>query len=325
LESILGILDPAAVKVEFARLHEALKSEIKKWTVFVYIEGMSLNNLEKLKMGSTTLYPKESGPLAIALENPRGSRILEEIGPWLKKDSEHAHCYLSIDIEGEDRFVNQAAIQHARDIVNILSLYATSSRRPAVYQSIGVIGQPAITRRQVIPKCTPPIEDGPAQAVWSYSADNPPGRFHEVDPAQEQRWRELGLDKVVESIEREETNPGSALARIRNSVTWYGRAMTARTKEEKFVGLTTALESLLVADEGQQLKISQRLADEVSGFLGGGFERRQRRKKRMKELYKLRCRIVHSGLQISLQDLYDLDGVVAKTIFAFVQREMADS
>lgn len=172
-------------------------------------------------------------------------------------------------------------------------------------------------------KRTPPAGEDSDSPRYSYFEQFPPARLYEIDSIQIQQWKKNGLDKVLESIELLDAKPGSATLRIRIAITWYGRAMNANTPDEQFVSLTTALESLLVADE--EVSITQRLADEVSALLGGNFESRENIKKRTRELYNLRGRIVHAGMPTSQERLLVLDTIVVNTILAFVRREETSS
>jgi hypothetical protein len=326
LDSILETLDSSAVNEEVTNFLELLKSRIKTWTAFVFLEGVELKGLVELPLGVATLHPKDRGPLRQALEDMAGVEGLRDIPQYIDRDTEHCRCYLTVDVEGEDRFASQEALRQAQDVANVLNLYATSSRhRVSFYERIGIVGQPTTTRRQFVLKLAPPISDGSSgPRQYAYFTQNPLARYHEVNLAQIQQWRQRGLDKVLECIGVLDAMPGSVESRIRNAVTWYGRAMNTITPDEQFVGLVTALESLLVADEKKRKRvhITQRLGDVVSVLVGDDFESRERIKERMKKLYDLRGRIVHAGMPVPLDELFALNRIVADTILAFVCREM---
>jgi len=114
----------------------------------VFIEGVKLKILE-LEMGKATLYPKERGPLVSLLDklknNPAWKCVLDDV----EKDAAHTHCYLTLDVEGENHFANQQALTRGQDVVNILNLYLASLRASS-YQSIGILGQPTIARDQFV-------------------------------------------------------------------------------------------------------------------------------------------------------------------------------
>jgi hypothetical protein len=321
LDSILETLDSLAVKEEVTSLLKILKFQIKTWTAFVFLEGIKLKGLAELPLGVATLYPRKRGPLQSALEEVKAVKGLGDIPQYIERFTGHCCCYLTIDIEGEDRFASQQAFRQAQDITSILNLYIVSSRhRVSFYERIGILGQPTTTHWQIVLKRTPPIgEDAPSPS-YSYFVQHPPARRYEVDSAQVQRWREHGLDKVFECVELSDLVPGSAESRIRNAIIWYGRAMNAYSADEQFVGLIIALESLLVADEN--VSITQRLADGVSTLLGTDFRSRQHIAEEVRKLYDLRGRIVHAGIPVSQQSLFALDEVVTQTVLAFVRREI---
>jgi hypothetical protein len=98
--------------------------------------------------------------------------------------------------------------------------------------------------------------------------------------------------------------------------------MNAYSEDEQFVGLTIALESLLVAGENVR-NITQRLADMVSALLGTDFQSRRRISRRTKDLYNLRGQVVHNGMPVSQENLFLLDDLVANAILTFVRREIS--
>jgi hypothetical protein len=250
LESILRTLDSSAVNKEFANLLELLKYRIKAWTAFVFLEGVELKGLRELPLGITTLYPKERGPLQDALDEMRSSERWSSIARDIESSAGHCCCYLTLDIEGEKDFVSQKALDQAQDIASILNLYIVSSPdRTSFYQSVGILGQPTTTRRRLSLQRTPPVAETAPSPSYSFSVQLPPARRHEVGSSQVQRWKEHGLDKVLECVQSFSSTPGSAESRIHNAVIWYGRAMDAYSEDEQFVGLIVALESLLVAEK----------------------------------------------------------------------------
>jgi hypothetical protein len=319
LDSVLRGLDSSDIFEEITSFLEFLKSQIKPWTTFLFIEGVKLG-VSKLEVGRAILYPKERGPLISLLKilenNPAWERVLQDI----QRDAAHTHCYLAIDVEGEDHFANQQAFRKGQEVINILNLYlASSGHKASFYQSIGVVGQPAIARERFVLKRTPPAGRGEDNLRWTYFGQLPPGRCYDIDHGKVQQWRQLGLDTVVACVESTNPRPGSVQSRIKNSITWYGTAMNAHTETEQFVGLMTALESLLVADE--RVSITQRLRDTVALLLGGDFQTREDHKKRIGDLYELRGRVVHGGEPVPRERLLELNDIATRTILAFVQQE----
>lgn len=323
LDSILDTLDSSAVSEEVTNLLDLLKSHIKMWSAVVFVEGIELKGLTELPLRVATLYPRDHGPLVDALEDAK-NRGLANIVQFVETAADHCRCYAVIDTEGGGDFVNHQSLRQAESLMSVLNLYAVSSphRASSDYQPIGILGQPTSTRPQFVLKYPLPVAEN-ERPTWSYFIRPPPPRCHKIDSARVQKWKEHGLDKVLECIELPDTMPGSAESRIRNAITWYGRAMKAYTPDEQFVSLTIALESLLVVDE--RVSIAQRLADGVSALVGTDFQSRQCIAERTRDLYDLRGRIVHAGMPVSQQSLSALHRIVANTILAFVRREMPRS
>lgn len=322
LRSILKTVGSQAVLDEIATLRSRLEAEIKAWSVFVFVEGIVLTDLTELQLGSFTLYPKDAGPLPRLLKEltPRAPDVHQEMKTW----ADHCHCYLTFDVEGESRFVDQEIGRLADGGVAILNLYcAWSTDRESLFHSIVVLGHQTITHNRLILKQAPPINAGSLQHEFSYWEQGGPARHHDIDKTKVEHWKEHGLDAVLRSVTLTDPTPGTAESRIQKAAMWYSRAMNAPSKEEQFVDLTTALESLLVGEE--EVSKGQRLADGVSGLLPGDFKKREKARKRMKELYDVRSKAVHQGITVAGEDLRDLDRIAANTILEFACRESISS
>ncbi len=267
-----------------------------------------------------TLHEKNSGPLAADLQLLRESSAWEQKIKYLRDDTDHCMCYLSVDIEGESEYVSNRAIEMGDDVVNVLNLFLSFSRRHSkTYARIGVLGQAAISHRAITFKRRPPVGNEEQEPSFSYRMSNPPIRRYEIESDDINNWRENGLVKILTCIVATEPELGSAEARIRNAVTWFGRALRGESISEQFVGLSIALESLLVGEEN--LNITQRLADGVSFLLGLDFSHRGEIGKRVRYLYNVRSKIVHAGIPASDQSLFSLEEIVANTIISFVKNE----
>ena len=321
LENILPTLYPSAVIRELANLLRRLKSSVKSWTAFVFLEGIELRGLRCLSLGEATLFPKDQGPLVDALSDMDCIEGFDDVTAWVRESIGHCPTYLVIDFEGENSHVDEDALHEAQHVASVINRYTVSARhRHASYERIGVLGQPTSTRGQLVVKRTPPVGQIGANPYYACYGQAAPGRQYRIDRTTVDRWREAGLDKVVQCLQLREATPGSAEARISNSITWYGRAMNAHTQDEQFAGLFIALESLLVADR-EVRNVTQRLADVTSSLLGSDLESRESLAKRTKELYEVRGRLVHGGVPVSRESLFALDEMVAESVLAFVRRE----
>jgi hypothetical protein len=320
LDGILETLDSEAVIEESNRLLKSLKDKVKEWTAFVLLEGLVLKGLPEVDMGGAVLYAKEHGPLVDSLDNLDVHKIGQQVSATIKGYAERCQCYPTVDVCGGSRFADDLAFQKAQGYVDILKLYAVTSRdRASLYQSIGIIGQPSFRTNPCILKQTPPVIERAEKPRYSWFERSSPVRPYEISREELEHWNEYRFAKMAEIFKSLAVEPGSARSRIQRAVGWYGRAMTAYTNEERFVCLTTALESLLAASE--DVSTTQRLSDMVSAFLGGDFDSREHYRQKTRHLYRRRCDIVHTGGTISNEELFDFNTIVTNTIVAFVQRE----
>lgn len=316
-------MDASIVKQEIRSLVKRIRSEVHRRTAFAFIEGLE-TNIPRLELGHGTLYPSNTGPLMQVLEGMKELGALEHACDRIEAIAEDCRCYLTIDVEGESAFVDQEARRRAQDITNVLVLYmVTSLHREAFYRGIRVIGHQGAWGPRLAVTCTPPISEDCSERLYRYSLGAAPKRYHTVRHRDLDQWKAKGLENVLDAIKPMERSPGSVESRIYNAVTWYGRAMSASTVDEQVVGLTTALESLLVA--GGERRIGERLGYEVSALLGGDFENRKRTRETVESLYKVRSQVLHLGEPASREDLIDLNGLAAATIWEFARREMPRS
>ena len=78
------------------------------------------------------------------------------------------------------------------------------------------------------------------------------------------------------------------------SVRWAGRATIARAHEESFLLYAIALECALLPKTGEG-ELSHRLSQRVAKLVGRTVASRLKYQNRMRDLYRIRSRIVHSG------------------------------
>lgn len=106
------------------------------------------------------------------------------------------------------------------------------------------------------------------------------------------RAKRGGFPRALEILSK--TKRSSLEDRLLTAIQWAGRATVEERREEALLLFTVALESLLVnADEKDQ--ITQRFAIRDAHLIGKDFVSRKLVYKRLKELYRFRSAIVHSG------------------------------
>jgi hypothetical protein len=244
------------------------------------------------------------------------------ISPFITKSIEPSTCYLTLPVEGEQRYSTEEASEVAQQYVDILNLFLASCRsNSSLCRSIGVLGQPVTAHWQVGLLRTPPLGEVTEHARYHYSEQRPPCKPYEITPDKVARWNDSGLQIFIASIECPATERESGQRRIARATTWYARATNANSTDEQFVCLTAALESLLIGDP-HCARIKQRLADVASTLLDGDFDHREAIRKKIGELYEVRSDILHRGEPVQRGNLiHHLDHIVVNAILAFVRRQ----
>ena len=106
-------------------------------------------------------------------------------------------------------------------------------------------------------------------------------------------------------------------SRIFSAALWVGRSLAEANQINSFLYLIIALESLFSYDAQSMFResIGQSLADAVSFLLGDCLEERLEINKKIKEYYKIRSGIVHSGgSKVSFQSYRELLNYVTQGI-----------
>ena len=281
LDSILPILDSAAIDQEVRSLLAHLSSLVRTYTLFVPVEGVELKRLAKLALGEAILYQRDHGPIPDLLQS---SRIRPSVQDIIQKGIGRIECYAMVEAEGELGFTEQVALRKVEDVTHILNLLLASSySRFQGYRKIWPIRQIGSS-----PGCYQLIlhADLPAKqldvdaAKWGLSESSPYGHDYEICREDLEKWDKLGLEKVVGCFATDSPQ-GQIASKIRQATLWYSKAMSADSPEERFVAAAIALESLLVGKgEGGSSpgttwgSIGQPLADRAAFLIG---ERRDRR------------------------------------------------
>ena len=99
-----------------------------------------------------------------------------------------------------------------------------------------------------------------------------------------------------------------------SSLLWAGRATTEQNLEEAFLLYAIALETLMLP-EGTQHELRFRLALRVACFLGDDYEERRHIVERIKNLYDIRSKIVHSGsFQVSKHEVMSMNSITKQAV-----------
>lgn len=112
--------------------------------------------------------------------------------------------------------------------------------------------------------------------------------------------RKLGFLKIANLLTKKRNGLEN---RIISAIQWAGKATVEGRKEESFLLYAISLESLVLL-ENDKVELAYRLRTRVAHLLGKNYESRQKISNKVRELYEIRSKIVHSGYyQVTDADL----------------------
>lgn len=322
IESLgVEIRESGLVESEIALAVDNLRAKIQDWQAFVFMEGLEVTT--PCEIGSLTLYDRRTGPLAEALEREEHTRLRDHLAERLPAIEEHCHCYAVIEVQGETNHACQMATRAAANAANLLSLYLVPAwPRHLTFRDIGTIGHLRGPVCSLVILCATRSQDGRSRLKNSVSNNAEGLQYYLLSPKDISDLPELGVEELASSLETvydTSAAPTASAQRMASAVTWYGRATRAPSLPEAYICLATALESLLYSEDKES--IAQGLADRVAGLLGTTHEDRMGVARRVKRLYAVRSRLVHSGISPSEVDVQWLFLTVRYAIIEFARRE----
>lgn len=116
------------------------------------------------------------------------------------------------------------------------------------------------------------------------------------------------ISRTEELLKKRKTNKVEDL--LLTSVCLGGRAGVKRMREESFLMFMIALECLILPKQGMEL--GYRLSQRAAWFLGSTSDKRKSMKETINKLYKIRSKIVHSGVYEVPEEKYHQAYEVAK-------------
>lgn len=126
------------------------------------------------------------------------------------------------------------------------------------------------------------------------------------------------ISRTEELLKKRKTNNVEDL--LLRSVCLGGRAGVKRTREESFLMFMIALECLILPKQGMEL--SYRLSQRAAWFLGNTPDKRKDIKKLIKKLYRIRSKIVHSGVyEVPEEKYHQAYEVVKISIFKMLTNQ----
>lgn len=112
--------------------------------------------------------------------------------------------------------------------------------------------------------------------------------------------RNLGFSKITDLLTKKRNGLEDRLV---SAIQWAGKATVEGKKEEAFLLYAISLESLVLLDNEKE-ELTYRLRTRVAHLLGKDIENRKKISAKVRDLYEIRSKIVHSGwFQVTDADL----------------------
>lgn len=322
------------------RLHNLVMRLLKRVTpyvVFVPVEGLELSR--SIKVGDVSFEVREIDSeieeMMDIMQEMEGTKSIK----WIREEvipERDVKCFARTEIKGESTYVIQDAKERVSNALNVLSLCIPSHFHRPAWAKIRV-ADVVILRRNPSQR----LQDD----FMSYHYTLPPGHLKNLNwnnlvdaigarstpsfaskpdwkrkPEQEDAIVQQALDGLYDTFHGDDAVSGG----IGRALIWYSKAMSFSDPSEQFVGLAIALDSL-IGRRGQStditrasaLSITQTIAERVAFLLGKDFEERTEKYSEAARLYGLRSKIVHEGLPVSENDVFDLEELVKDVILFF--------
>ena len=196
----------------------------------------------------------------------------------------------------DEEAAESLGIKELRLTADVINFY--SDLVPYNYARISLPGD-ADAARVVIPKL---VVEGPQQTSVStkYARWGRIGELSLTKLWEHDTGRNLGFDRLVKLLSGQRNDLEEKLIA---AFQWAGRATKEIRKEEAFVLYTIALESVILADI-DSTELTYRLRERTAHLLGSDFESRRDIFSKVRHLYGIRSKIVHSGrYQVTDADL----------------------
>jgi hypothetical protein len=317
-DELLPLLDPSAVETKAQQVLDVLSSQVRQWILCVPLRGIDL--MLPINIFDGTVYPRNGGPLADMIG---ASDFPDHIRAIISKTYEDASAYCVVSAEGDSQGAEQQAREKAWDVIHILRFFLALMTQDLWdhYEQIRLVGEPEVQGTYIFGYYK--TDDAGDRPQWNQTI----GPVHPIilDAEVLGRMEEAGLREIEQSFAESSGVEDSIAARIRRAISWYSLGVVAYRPNSKFVSYAIALESLLT----DQLKadpkeswggITQKLAERCAFLLCGTLEDRKETAKRVRALYMMRSKVVHSGSPVSHENLHELQHLVFAAIQVFARR-----
>lgn len=280
-------------------LLEELPQRIQNYLVFIPLVGVELS-LPEYDFGPIKL-ARMSDSLPFT-QKALGTAEFAYVNPAIFEHFTAAPCVIEIGVNGDTDYARQEGARKATQLAAILNLHLAIWTTPGDHhQKIRCTSVSSFNSTVTLVRAD--LTDGgggikptylPAVRKYGFMAQT-------LQETQLRRVKQLGFDVIWRCFESRSTKAGALSERVRRAVTWFDKAVSFTEPDAQFVGLATALETLLVSRSDVSnpfstwSSISQQLADRCALLLGEGVDSAIQIARDVKELYGVRSKIVHDG------------------------------
>ncbi|PSR16197.1 hypothetical protein C8255_19080 [filamentous cyanobacterium CCP3] len=129
----------------------------------------------------------------------------------------------------------------------------------------------------------------------------------------------VGIFKLSELFQKKD--PTDLEKNLIVALGWFSQSQNQTNLNSELLYLTICLEVFFSPERGE--RISEFISEGIAFMLGDSFEKRKEIKKKSKDLYDLRSKVVHGrGKPISEKDVYELQGITLGVIIKLIDNEI---
>ena len=330
------------IKNELQQLKSYLKKEINEWFFIVPIENLSVKR--KFSVGDVVFY-KINRYRKRKLKNLM-EKIIKDNKNYTKKQKkeflktqekyiinplEGVTC-AEVKVRGVIDSAQQTVLHKIRLALSILKLYSYYND-DSYKRYFGIVGEVIRHTDRVIIRYPEDQKNiNPLFEKVGYLFE------YELDKNRIKFMKKNGFDKLNKILKKQ--NPTEFESRLLTSIYWFGKAMNIQVTHDKqaiyekkkkkhenleyfsigerFLKLFISLECLLIFDENEP--ITNNISERCALLLVKKYEDRKKIKNKIKDLYKLRSKIVHHGeVFIPKNDLVYLTDIVQAVIITLIK------
>ncbi|MBN1317521.1 MAG: hypothetical protein JXA42_18710 [Anaerolineales bacterium] len=281
------------LKIALNDLEQSLNAPLKTYAVYYPIGGLSEEGLP-VQVGNVTFCLFQNEQLegfneivrAYSGDDPNQFRIREDTIDWINNSRIVGSPVGLVEVEAIDEEAAKVlAIKELSLTADIINFF--SDLIP--YQK-GYLFLPGERERASVN--VPIITKGNQSAYsFEYTLAGPLMPVSLKVLRENDQERKLGFQEVSDLLERKRNELESHLI---SAMQWAGKATAAIRKEEAFLWYAISLESLILMDN-EIGELGYRLRTRAAHLLGKDLDGRKEISRKIREMYDIRSKIVHSG------------------------------